>query len=189
MRVLLFTAAILVVWAQASAEDLGYRYVRGTCLNLQGQPGYNPGFIGECGDLGDINMNGTVVEASDLSGSRFDKTKLAEASFFQKKLVGVDFKEATLIGTVFNLGDLTRAQIRDSNMQKASLYWVAMNEAVLVGVDLRDADLRGASLHRAMIWETLFTGAVFDEYTWLPFTRQEAEARGMIYTPSDLERR
>ena len=64
----------LLLSAVTFAEDKGFRYKDGSCVNPQGAEGLNPSFVGECGDL----RNASLVD-QDLSGKSFRGANLENA--------------------------------------------------------------------------------------------------------------
>ena len=91
-----------------------------------------------------------------------------------------DLSEADLHGA-----DLRRAELEDTNLRKSDLRGARLENAKLARSDLRGADLRAARLASADVSEAKFYGALFDQWTELPFSKQEALKRGMIYLELD----
>lgn len=168
-----------------SAGDLGFRFLYGKCVNEQGESGRNPRFLGECGEMNGADLSGEIIEENKLSGIHLEEARLSDANFHGGELLHASLRKAELRNTIFALGDVSRANFEEAKMRGASFYWTAMEGANLKGSDLRDADLRGASLQN-IDWDkkTKFKNAVFDEDTWLPFDRSEAQKKGMIYAPA-----
>jgi hypothetical protein len=69
---------------------------------------------------------------------------------------------------------------RASDLTGAKLVGIAGNDCRFEEADLTRADLRGARLSRARMEKVILTQALFDQRTNLPFSREEALARGMI---------
>lgn len=168
--------------------DLGYRYHHGlsVCRNANGEEGYNPAYMGECGDQRNMDLQGHRLERMNLVGANFSKANLREANFQEAELNGARLTEAKLYSAKFNRARMGRADFRGADLRFASFYWANLQNARLEGADLSHADLRGATLDLAWFnGGTVFTGAVFDEYTSLPFSRHQAKSFGMTYVVSE----
>jgi hypothetical protein len=74
--------------------------------------------------------------------------------------------------------DLTSRSHRGADFRFARFQGAKVGD--LSGADLRGADLRGALL----LPESRFQGALYDQFTALPFGREEARSHGLIYKPS-----
>jgi len=90
--------------------------------------------------------------------------------------VGSDLSHSDLHGA-----DLRHADLRNANLNKANLCEARLDKADLRGADLRGADLRSAHLAAARVQETRLHGAMFNQWTDLPFDKNEALKKGMIY--------
>lgn len=77
--------------------------------------------------------------------------------------------------------DLRHADLRLSNLRHANLRNTRLDRANLEGADLRGADLRSAHLASANLAAARLEGAVFDQWTDLPFPNKVALQQGMIY--------
>lgn len=77
--------------------------------------------------------------------------------------------------------DLRNANLNGANLARANLSSARLDHASLVGANLRGADLRGAHLPAAKTANAHLYGAIFDHMTDLPFEKEEALRRGMIY--------
>lgn len=64
--------ALLAVGFSASAamaEDRGFRYAGGRCVDGSGQEGLNPQYLGQCGDLPGMDFSGQDLTGKDLRGA------------------------------------------------------------------------------------------------------------------------
>lgn len=176
------------VQAKTWGKDLGFRYHHGlfVCNNSAGEPGHSPVYRGECGDHTGQLHRGEIFDDISLSGSLFVDTDLREASFANAELVAVKFTGANLQAVNFSRSRLIRADLRQVRIDSCSLYWANLQNARLEGADLSFCDLRGATLDLAWVnADTRFKGAVFDEYTALPFSRTFAKSIGMKFIASE----
>lgn len=123
-----------------SIRDLGFRYdYRVGCINSKRQKGFNPGFLGECGDMHTANL-------APLQNWR-TKTYL--------NLRGANFNSMNLEGIDLNDADLRGAKFEDANLKFATLRHIATD----VNTEFTNADLRGASLAASQISQAHFDGA------------------------------
>ena len=104
---------------------------------------------------------------------------LASANLFGANLAAAGLVGAVLEGAWLGMADLRRARLA---------------QARLAGARLEEADLRGAELELTLDWEQArWAGAVFNQETRLPFSREKALALGMraleLPTGADLPRR
>lgn len=77
--------------------------------------------------------------------------------------------------------DLSHADLRGANLTRANLTAARLDHANLEKADLRGADLRSAHLAAAKLREARLYGALFDKWTDLPFDKDSAIRRGMVY--------
>lgn len=185
-----FLISLLLIVDFAIAGDLGFRYHRGTlrCQDSKGQQGFNPLYIGECGDHGLRNYEGRILNGKNLRGSNFSKANLSHAKLRRTLFYGARFFDARLMGADFSYAKAGRADFRDAHLNQAILYWTNLQSSHLEGADLTQADLRGATLDLAWYDQTTrWSGAIFDEYTSLPFSEKDAFAFGMKFQSSDQQ--
>ena len=185
---LLLVGSFSSAHAKPGGKDLGFRYHHGlfVCTNGAGESGYNPAFRGECGDHTGQSHRGEIFDGKDLSGSLFIDSDLRNASFAESELIAVKFNGANLTSVNFSRSRLIRADLRQVKVDSCSMYWANLQNARLEGADLSFCDLRGATMDLAWVnSETRFHGAVFDEYTALPFSRTFAKSIGMKYIPAE----
>jgi hypothetical protein len=78
-------------------------------------------------------------------------------------------------------GDLWGADMKNSDLKNADLSGANLSRADLSGADLTGANLSGATLLLTKIKDIKLEGAIFNERTVLPFSRKEAEKRGMQF--------
>lgn len=81
-------------------------------------------------------------------------------------------------------GDLWGQDLKDASFEKKSLAGANLSRANLKGADLRGVDLRGSWMLMTNVDGAKMDGAKFNERTILPFSRKDAEKRGMIYEPT-----
>lgn len=77
--------------------------------------------------------------------------------------------------------NLSHADLRNANLNHANLSRCRLEMADLSGADLRGADLRAARLESAQLDQARLYGALFDPGTRLPFDKESALRKGMIF--------
>jgi len=92
------------------------------------------------------------------------------------------WQDADLQGADFSYSDLRNIDARYADLRGAKLEWADLGQS-----DLRCADLRGVKMKTARLTQAKLNGAVFDEYSQLPFTHREALAHGMVFARSQGE--
>ena len=137
----IFSLLSLVSIAPAHAGDAGFRWRNGSCVNDQGQPGFNPGFIGQCGDLRNVILGRISFDGYDFRGARFTNADLQQSSFKSADLTGTDFESANLAGV-----DLSRSKIIGANLTRAILRNTRFAEAQIESTRFSGADMRGTLL-------------------------------------------
>ena len=80
-------------------------------------------------------------------------------------------------------GDLWGADMKNANLKDVDLSGANLSRADLTGANLTGANLSGASMMLTKIKDARLEGAIFNERTILPFSRQDAEKRGMVFVP------
>ena len=137
----IFSLLSLLSITPAHAGDAGFRWRDGGCMNDQGQPGFNPGFIGQCGDLRNVIMGRISFDGYDFRGAKFTNADLQQSSFKNADLTGTDFESANLSGV-----DLSGSKVIGSNMRSAILRNTRFAEAQIEATRFSGADMRGALL-------------------------------------------
>jgi hypothetical protein len=184
----------------------------GECVTSQG-PARVKGLVGPCGDVGALRTEkGSALaprfENARLMGLRTLFASLTRVSFDESDLEAAEFREAVITRSSFrraqcprcnfsgavvkssnlshaNLtsasfrgGRLHNSDFRESNLQNADL-----RSANLSYCDFRKANLKGARLSETVLLGSQWTGALFDSKTELPFSRETAQQKGMIFSP------
>jgi uncharacterized protein YjbI with pentapeptide repeats len=153
--------------AKTHAEQGAFRHdpLTGKCLDSQGREGLNPGGSGD-----DLRRGKAVAECVDFTKARTNMTYLS--------LTGANLRGANLDGAMFYLGAFTDSDFRGANLDGTT------GQVDYSRTDLRGASFRGADLTYSTFDGALLEGARFDDGTRLPFSRADAEARGMRFVPS-----
>lgn len=189
MNTALFAAA-LIVSANAVAAPFSFDAARNQCVDAQGNPGWNHGVRGECGDFRGASLENANLNDLDLRGARFDGASLQHANFMRSNLQGATFEDADLTGAVLNGAHLEHAQLRHTRLVGANLQFVTLSGAVVDESDLRNACLyrtsfEGTDLRTAMFSQqkNLLDGARFNaaivSSDTLPYSASELSARGV----------
>jgi uncharacterized protein YjbI with pentapeptide repeats len=152
-------------------------------------------------DLNGANFHRALIHAGtsfyrrEMNRASFQNLSngLNEVSFQEARLRGANFYDLGIYETNFYLADLRGANFQNASLtygrtettlQGADLRGANFYDAFFYKVNLRYAKLEGADLRARALYQTALTGATFDDATKLPFSKQEALARGMIYQPS-----
>lgn len=124
----------------------------------------------------------------DLSGAALAGLSTS-ANFNAANLSGADLRGMLITIAVANEPRFVRCDFSavGANFQNANLE----NSRVLAG-NFKNADFRGANMKGMRVpdpknWMVSFEGALYDDKTVLPFSRDEAEFRGMIYSPTSVK--
>jgi uncharacterized protein YjbI with pentapeptide repeats len=162
-------AALLLACAGPGGAQLVYRYdgATGKCLASDGTEGLNP--IDP--EAWHEHRTVAVGECADFRAA--ERINITYRDFENANLRGADFSGNGCYATTFRRSDLTGAK----------LVGIAGNGCRFEEVDLTRADLRGARLARAQMEKVTLTHALFDQRTELPFSREQALARGMVEAP------
>jgi hypothetical protein len=85
--------------------------------------------------------------------------------------------------------DLWGADLQNAQLEKAQLAGANLARANLVKANLRNSNLQGANLMLANLENAELAGAQFSSRTILPFSREEAEKRGMVFIQNEPDKR
>lgn len=165
-RSLSLAAALLLACAGPGGAQGIYRYdaATGKCLASDGTEGLNP--IDP--EAWHEHRTVAVGECADFRGA--ERINITYRTFENANLRGADFSGNGCYATTFRRSDLTGAK----------LVGIAGNGCRFEEVDLTRADLRDATMSGAEFRRATLTHALFNARTRLPFSREEALARGMI---------
>jgi uncharacterized protein YjbI with pentapeptide repeats len=163
-----FLSLLFLSSLPARANDQGFRFRGYDCRNDQGQAGYNPGHLGECGYLENAQLpgqilppgtrfNGAVLRRavlSNLTAERADFTfaDLTTANLDGSRLRGSRFESARMMGISAGFRadleecDFSRARGDQADLNFASLRRSKFNGARFPGARFRDADFYFADL-------------------------------------------
>ena len=164
----------------------------GTCIDSYGQAGRNINYLGECGlyqakvneNIVSIeknnHLNGLVLSAGNLDGLELSSIQLLHAEIANVSLRGAKLKQGNLQQAVLRNIDLAGTDLEGTRFEKATFESVNLTHVSLV-----DCDLRGTVFRDTSLLNTELKGSIFDEYTVLPFSCNDAKTRGMIYQGQD----
>lgn len=124
------------------------------------------------------NLSSASLLDADLAMANLTEARLTGANLFDVNLAGAGLEGAVLEGAWLALADLRRAKLARAVLRGATFAWT---------------DIRGAELDEALGWEEAnWAGAIFNDETRLPFSRETALAKGMrgvaLPTGADLPR-
>jgi len=104
-----------------------------------------------------------------------DCSNLACTNLSRLSLKGLNLARTDLFKTNLTNSNLSGSNLSYTYLHKATLTGANLSRANLKGANLRDADLSGSDLSG-----TELKFAIFNAQTVLPFSREEAFARGMV---------
>ena len=205
----IFTTTFLVLcfalaaYAEKNVHNLGYKFHwdkktrSGKCLNDSGKEGYNPQYLGTCGDLRGMDLSQVDLNGMNLEGANLDGLNLSSLQMNGTQLTGIKAR-----GTNFS-----KTKLNGAYMVGADLGGAIFNRSELSGANLNYSDLSGSQFKHTEVYGTRFKnaklgGAQFDSNlntahlknasysvgTKLPFAQNIAQNKGMIYQgPLDLK--
>lgn len=165
----------------ALGADLGFRYVDGKCVNSEGTAGFNPKYLGQCGDLRNITISNFDLSGIDFSGALFNQASLQKNNWEGAILEGADLSMANLSG-----GSLAKVRLKKTLLKGANLKNVSVDEAILSSSDFTGADLTGVqwsfvSIESCRFDRALFVGAALDGATF-----KDSTFKGTAFGKADL---
>lgn len=204
-RIMILITIILVFTSSLThAIDLNFRFQKGYCQK-NGQPGGNPNFYGECGNLTgssiiqkitkDENLTGLILNSTyiytshfiggNLNHSSLRRSHILQSTFKNMSIQTMDIRGSFLKGVEFQKVDLqqllasgtrfTQVTFKECDLRGAD-FWGSQ----LLDTDFSDSDLRGANLDSTFVLLSKFNGARFNDATKLPFSVEEALQKGMV---------
>lgn len=187
------------------AIDLKFRFEQGYCQKST-KVGFNPEFFGECGNLTksriikqeheEPHLLGAVFNSVYIYVSRFHKGNLNNTSFMRSTIMQTQFEDnkaknmnlsgSYLKGVSFAESDLQNLLANGTRFMKVSFQNCDLRRADFWGSflfrsDFSGADLRGANLENTSLLLSHFTKAQFNHKTKLPFSKEEAIKKGMVF--------
>jgi len=117
------------------------------------------------------------------SNSHFDGANLFDSLFILSKLEGTSF-----FGSILQGADLRKANLKNANLKNSKLEGANLQGCVLEGADLTGANLGETPLQENQKKEGLLVlnptdlkGATFNSKTKLPFSKETALQKGMLF--------
>jgi len=197
--------SILLVSSRLFAIDFGFRFKEGFCQK-NSRPGFNPNEMNECGMLTssrlinqkhkDLNLKGANLSSSYIYMSTFvggDSSNLAlkrsvvlQSEFSDVNLDSIDLRGSQIKGSEFKNSSLKNSLASGARISKtkfknvnfeASDFWGAQ----LHEVDFIDCDLLGVDFRNTSLLFNKWHGSRFNSMTQLPFSKEVALEKEMIY--------
>ncbi len=160
----------------------------GSCKNKEGVEGYNPRFIGPCGDLRGYNFSINSLDGVDLRGAILDGMNLGGislngANLMAVKARGTVFSDSQLNGAKLRYGHFegskfSNTQLNGADLRNGFFSGVILDEASLFGANLSESDLGGAVFTEKLDTANLKNARV-TYGTRLPFDEKMASNYGM----------
>ncbi len=202
---LIVLSTLIMLLPDLSAIDFGFRFKEGYCQK-NSRPGFNPNEMGQCGmltisrfvnqKLQDLDLKGANLSSSYLYMSEFSsiesphlalkRSVILQSQFKDMNLDYVDLRGSQIKGSVFQKSSLKNAlasgarfnktRFIDVNFEGTDFWGAQLHEVDFINCDLRDTDLKTTSL-----LFNQWTSSRFNAKTRLPFSKEEALQKGMIY--------
>jgi uncharacterized protein YjbI with pentapeptide repeats len=137
-------------------------------------------------DLSQADLRGTDLTGLDLRGSLFHQSQLESTNFFGADLRGAHFEQAHASHVNFSHAVLTDVHFDQAQLTGASFRNSDLSAAVFSSADLTQADFRRTVMKTASFNQAVLTGAKYSTTTALPFSLEEAGARGMVLAKSGV---
>ena len=202
MRGSVLLASLLLLWVgTAMAEDQGFRYQDGRCVNAEGNQGRNQNFVGQCADLSWARMPDFDFSGLDLSGSTFFHANLEKANFrastcrdcefASAKLIGADFAKSNLHHVDFRQADMRKAHLTEANIRSCDFSKSEMQESTLsywapIDSKFAAADFTGAQLDYAELANSDVRGAIFSNANMTAVNLHGAQMDAAQFTSANL---
>jgi len=103
------------------------------------------------------------------------------ANLANAKLRGLDLRNESLPLADFHQADLRDCDLTNANLKQAYFVKADLSGANLSGAILDRSNFRGANLLRVKLDGAILKHAKYDQYTQLPFSKEEADKRGMDF--------
>lgn len=124
-----------------------------------------------------------LLERASKLGINLRDADLCARDLRHAKLSSIKLDLADLQGAQLAACDLRYASLRFAKLAGADAKGASFRGADLFNADLRRVDLRGADLSQASVLGTEWAEACYDDKTKLPFSRAEADSRGLVVKP------
>lgn len=157
-------ALALISYSSVAVAD--FKFSDGKCTNEKGEVGLNPGVIGDCGDLRNLDLRTSVLAAKSLRGARLDGANLSGVNLSGTSFVSSSFVKAKASGSVLTGTDFTDAKLDSIDLSAATGVKPHFVRASGTGIFLKSAELSGsdfsgASLVRAVLDNGSFPESIF----------------------------
>lgn len=105
-------------------------------------------------DFTGANATHLFLKESELPGADFRQSSFTRCRFGKCSLIG-----ASLAGARLRYTALPKTDLENADLRRADLMLGSLARARLVGADLSGANLFGVNVHKAVVGNTVFTGA------------------------------
>lgn len=122
---------LLLAWILTSntwAMDLGFRFKDGQCVNERGEFGYNPGFVGNCGDFRGVILVKFDLSNLDLRGAQFQNSQLQIVNFNRSLLEAANFSNSILVGLSFDETQMKNVDFSQAQIKKVTFFEASLEQ-------------------------------------------------------------
>jgi uncharacterized protein YjbI with pentapeptide repeats len=124
----------------------------------------------------------SFTPSEDFEGIIFYKTQFNSVRFIDRSLSNIDFTKS----------NISNLKVDNSHFENIRFQYSTLKNSIIKNSTFTDcnfsmADLRGADIKDNNFKNTIFDGAIFDHATKLPFSKKEAEKRGMKFLKRDSQ--
>ncbi len=127
--------------------------------------------IAKKANLTRLNLEGFSMQGANLEGAKLNGSSAAS----------IDMSRAQARRSRMNRGIFKNGRFLKSNLRKSRMRYSDFSGANFTDADMREANLKGANLSHANLEGANLKGAIFNGQTKLPFDRNNALERGMVY--------
>ena len=163
-----FVKRVETIELSQQLENSGYPYLAKLVLCS----GHNLSHV----DLHNINFHQASMEGFNLCGCQ-----LQDAKFTCSHCNWINLSESMAVHSHFDKVKMKHADLHKANFEGSSFYYANLKGSDLEDADFRNTNLKGANLARINQKNTHWEGAVFNKDTHLPFNRDLAFKKGMVF--------
>lgn len=128
-----------------------------------------------------LDLRGESLSRSQWHIATFQLSRLNDTDLRHAQFDGVYFFHVQAAKSAWEASRMQNVVFQNTNLRAADFRSANLSHCGFFESDLRAADFRGAMMSHCLIYASRLTDALFDDNSALPFSREEALARGMRY--------